>query len=132
VKAGARSVGAIVLAVLAVLAAVLASLLPASQAQAATVTFTFGDLRTDTSGKPLQMHGLGIVKVGDTWYAVGEDKTGENASDTSFQNISCYSSTDLSSWTHRGAALTRQENGDLGPKRIVERPKVMYNAPPRT
>jgi hypothetical protein len=124
--------GAIVLTVLAVLAGVLAALFPVSQAQAATVTFTFGDLRTDTSGKPLQMHGLGVLKEGGTWYAIGEDKTGENAFDTSFQNISCYSSTDLSSWTYQGAALTRQADGDLGPKRIVERPKLLYNAPTST
>jgi hypothetical protein len=128
VKTGARSWGALVLGVLAVLTGILASVLSASQAQAATATFTFGQLRTDTSGKPLQMHGLGVLKVGSTWYAIGEDKTGENAFDTSFQNIPCYSSTDLSSWTYQGAALTRQANGDLGPKRIVERPKLMYNA----
>ena len=74
------------------------------------------------------MHGLGIVKVGATWYAFGEDKTGESAASTSFQDIPCYTSTDLHSWTYQSVALARQGSGDLGPNRIVERPKVIYNA----
>lgn len=30
-------------------------------------------------------------------------------------------------WHYEGAALTRQESGDLGPERVVERPKVIFN-----
>jgi hypothetical protein len=97
-------------------------------AQAATSQFTPGQTWTDTSGTPLQMHGLGIVKVGSTWYGYGEDKTGESSSDAYFQDIPCYSSTDLSHWTLQGRALSRQPSGDLGPNRVVERPKVLYNA----
>jgi hypothetical protein len=74
------------------------------------------------------MHGLGIVKSGDTWYGFGEDKSGENSADTSFRAIPCFSSTDLHTWTREGSALPRQASGDLGPNRIVERPKVIYNA----
>src|SRR5205807_2313505 len=81
----------------------------------ATGTVTPGAAWTDQNGKPLQMHGLGIVKVGATWYAFGEDKTGESASNTSFQDIPCYSSTDLRSWTYQSVALARQGSGDLGP-----------------
>ncbi|MEE4545867.1 hypothetical protein V2S66_28345 [Streptomyces sp. V4-01] len=65
------------------------------------------------------MHGLGIVKSGGTWYAFGEDKTGENSPDTSFRSIPCCSSTDLHTWTYRSSALSRQASGDLGPKRVV-------------
>jgi hypothetical protein len=103
---------------------------PASPALAADVTATFtpGAAWTDTSGAALQLHGLGILKVGGTWYAYGEDKTGETSSNTSFQDIPCYSSTDLRTWTRQGDALTRQPSGDLGPNRIVERPKVVYNS----
>lgn len=104
------------------------ALVPAVPAAAATVTFTPGAAWTDQNGKPLQMHGLGIVKVGATWYAFGEDKTGESSANTSFQDIPCYSSTDLHSWTYQSVALARQGSGDLGPNRIVERPKVIYNA----
>ena len=87
---------------------------------------------TDTSGNALQLHGLGIIKVGSTWYGYGEDKSGENSDNTSFQDIPCYSSTDLTHWTLRGHALTLQPSGDLGPNRIVERPKVIYNASTHT
>jgi hypothetical protein len=102
----------------------------ASPAQAAdsTATFTPGAAWNDTAGSPLQMHGLGIIKVGDTWYGYGEDKTGETSADTAFQDIPCYSSTDLQTWTFQGDALTEQASGDLGPDRIVERPKVIYNS----
>lgn len=103
---------------------------PASPASAAdlTATFTPGAAWNSTSGTALQLHGLGIIKVGSTWYAYGEDKTGETSSNTSFQDIPCYSSTDLKNWTLQGKALTLQSSGDLGPNRIVERPKVIYNS----
>ncbi|MFF7051600.1 RICIN domain-containing protein [Streptomyces griseorubiginosus] len=110
------------------LGTLVALLLPTVQAQAASVTFTLGATRTDQNGNTLQLHGLGIVKAGNTWYGFGEDKTGETSADTSFQNIPCYTSTDLANWTYQGQALSRQDSGDLGPSRVVERPKVIYNA----
>ncbi|MHA6757426.1 ricin-type beta-trefoil lectin domain protein [Streptacidiphilus sp. PAMC 29251] len=100
----------------------------AASAGAAAGQFNPGQAWTDTSGNVLQMHGLGIIKAGSTWYGFGEDKTGENANDAAFQDIPCYSSTNLSTWTYRGRALSRQTSGDLGPNRVVERPKVIYNA----
>ncbi|MFJ8360925.1 RICIN domain-containing protein [Streptomyces sp. NPDC093984] len=115
-------------AFLTFLGAVAALLLPATEAHAATVSFTTGAARTDQNGNALQLHGLGIIKVGGTWYGFGEDKTGETSSDTSFQDIPCYTSTDLGTWTYQGIALARQSSGDLGPSRVVERPKVIYNA----
>jgi hypothetical protein len=54
---------------------------------------------------------------------VGEDKTEGSA----FQNINCYSSTNLVEWKYEGALLSRTSSGDLGPNRVVERPKVIYN-----
>ncbi|HTJ72354.1 MAG TPA: RICIN domain-containing protein [Actinospica sp.] len=116
--------------ILVALAAVVAALVvPALPAHADTTsTFTPGAAWDDTSGNALQMHGLGILKVGSTWYAYGEDKAGETSSNTSFQAIPCYSSTDLQHWTFQGDALTEQSSGDLGPSRIVERPKVIYNS----
>jgi beta-xylosidase len=41
--------------------------------------------------------------------------------------VNCYSSTNLVEWKYEGALLTRQGSGDLGPNRVVERPKVIYN-----
>ncbi|MDX3192974.1 RICIN domain-containing protein [Streptomyces sp. MN03-5084-2B] len=121
------------LALLVVLIAVLAGVLvPAPQAHGATNTFTLGARRTDTAGRALQLHGLGIVQVGTTWYGFGEDKTGQTTANTAFQDIPCYTSTDLANWTYQGIALAKQGSGDLGPNRIVERPKVLYNATTRT
>lgn len=54
---------------------------------------------------------------------IGEDKT----DGSSFQNINCYSSTNLVEWTFENALLSRTDSGDLGPDRVVERPKVIYN-----
>ncbi|MFC1401123.1 MULTISPECIES: RICIN domain-containing protein [Streptacidiphilus] len=115
--------------VTAVVGGLAALVLPAQAAFADTSsTFTPGSAWTDTSGNALQMHGLGIIKVGSTWYGFGENKSGENSTATPFQSINCYSSTDLSHWTYQGAALTEQASGDLGPNRVVERPKVIYNS----
>ena len=114
---------------LAMLTGAAVLLLPAMPAQADTAsTFTPNTAWNDTSGNALQMHGLGIIKVGSTWYGYGEDKAGETSANTAFQAIPCYSSTDLKNWTFQGDALTVQASGDLGPNRIVERPKVIYNA----
>jgi hypothetical protein len=115
-------------AFLTLLGGIAALLIPATAAQAATVSFTTGAARTDQNGNALQLHGLGIIKVGSTWYGFGEDKTGETSADTSFQDITCYTSTDLANWTYQAQALSRQSSGDLGPSRVVERPKVIYNA----
>ena len=45
-------------------------------AWAAATTVTPGTVWTDTSGATIQAHGEGITKVGDTYYWLGEDKTG--------------------------------------------------------
>ena len=108
------------------LAAPLLALAPA--ALAAPAAIHPGAPWQDQNGNALQMHGLGIVKVGNTWYGFGEDKVGENQHDTSFRAIPCYSSTNLATWTYVRESLLHQRSGDLGPHRIVERPKVLYNA----
>src|SRR5262249_29851470 len=97
-------------------------------ASAATVAITPGTAWKDTSGHPIQAHGGGMIKIGATYYWFGEDKTGESKGDTPFRNVPCYSSTDLAHWTFVRNVLTAQKSGDLGPGRIVERPKVIYNA----
>jgi hypothetical protein len=110
---------------LAVVALAIAGLLlVATPASAATVTITPGTVWTDTAGNVIQAHGEGITKVGDTYYWLGEDKTNGSP----FQNVKCYSSTDLRSWRFVANVLTRQSSGDLGPNRIVERPHVIFNA----
>ncbi len=83
----------------------------------------------DTNGKSIQAHGAGIIQVGRTYYWFGENRAQNNSS---FAAVSCYSSTDLVHWTFRSNVLTLQSSGDLGPNRVVERPKVVYNAPTYT
>ncbi|KAE8168184.1 glycosyl hydrolase [Aspergillus tamarii] len=71
----------------------------------------------------VQAHGGGIIEVGSTYYWIGENKL----DGSSFQSVNCYSSKNLIEWTFVGELLSRQSSGDLGPDRIVERPKVIYN-----
>lgn len=72
----------------------------------------------------LQAHSAGITQVGKTWYWIGENKT----QGASFYANSCYSSTDLMHWRFVNHTLKLQASGDLGPGRVVERPKILYNA----
>ncbi|KAG9085465.1 hypothetical protein FRC06_003594 [Ceratobasidium sp. 370] len=76
------------------------------------------------TNKHIQAHGGGITKVGDTFYWIGEDKT----AGWPFYGINCYSSKNLVEWTFVRALFTLQTEGDFGPNRIVERPKVIYNS----
>lgn len=89
-----------------------------------SVTITPGSVWNDTQGNVIQAHGEGIIKVGTTYYWLGEDKTNGSA----FQNVKCYSSTDLAHWAFVNNVLTRQASGDLGPNRVIERPHVIYNS----
>ena len=119
--------------VLAVLFVLLAS---SVGVHAAPVTITPAGVWNDTSGTLIQAHGGGMIKVGSTYYWVGEDRANVTAIPAwtagvytpPFRNIKCYSSTDLVNWTLVGNLLTLQSSGDLGPDRVVERPKVIYNA----
>jgi hypothetical protein len=72
----------------------------------------------------MQAHGAGIIKVDNTYYMIGEDKT----NGSNFLNVNCYSSTNLVDWTYVGSLLSKtNSNNDLSDNRIVERPKVLYN-----
>jgi hypothetical protein len=97
---------------------------PGSPAAPGAVDIVPGAAWSDQNGNLAQLHGIGVLKVGDTYYAFGEDK----AAGGTFTAVACYSSTDLVSWIRHTDALTMQGSGDLGPNRVVERPKVIYNA----
>ncbi|KAJ7601682.1 galactan 1,3-beta-galactosidase [Mycena polygramma] len=58
---------------------------------------------TDTSGNVIQAHGGGFLKVGSTFYWFGEDKAANSAL---FSAVSCYTSTDLTTWARQNNALT--------------------------
>lgn len=76
------------------------------------------------TGSTVQAHAPGFVRVGDLWYMVGEDR-----SNTWHPDVNLYSSTDLVHWTFEKKII---ENGvatsELGSSRMIERPKLMYNA----
>jgi hypothetical protein len=101
--------------------------LASRDAAAADAAITPGTAWQDTQGHPIQAHGGGMIKVGSTYYWFGEDKTNESDGKSFFLNVPCYSSTDLAHWKFEANVLTKQKSGDLGPNRIIERPKVIYN-----
>ncbi|KAJ9148534.1 Glycoside hydrolase family 43 protein [Pleurostoma richardsiae] len=78
-----------------------------------------------SNGEHLQAHGAGVIQVNGTFHLIGEDKS---AGGSAFQGVNCYSSADLVRWQYEGALLSRAaEASDLGPSRVIERPKVLYN-----
>lgn len=89
----------------------------------------------DTEGSLIQAHGGGILFHAGVYYWYGENKAGETKDGplrrVDVIGISCYSSVDLVKWTNHGLALRvvpQDPAHDLHPKRVVERPKVLYNA----
>jgi hypothetical protein len=87
-----------------------------------------GEIWPDNRGRHIQAHGGGIIKVGEIWFWFGEDRS--QGLDPNRRYIACYSSTDLVHWTFRNQVLQQADPGDLGPRFVLERPKVFYN--PRT
>ncbi|KAJ0344479.1 hypothetical protein COL154_007875 [Colletotrichum chrysophilum] len=76
------------------------------------------------TGEHVQAHGNGIIEENGVYYMIGEEKTDGSA----FQAVNCYSSTNLVEWSFEGRLISRtEEAGDLGPNRIIERPKVIKN-----
>jgi hypothetical protein len=90
-------------------------------------TIISGSEWIDQNGTQVQGHGGSVIRVGRTFFWFGENKTNENSSNDYFQSVRCYSSPDLAHWTFVSDALIRQASGYVGPGRIVERPKVIYN-----
>jgi hypothetical protein len=83
----------------------------------------------DTRGVQIQAHGGGILHVGDEYYWFGEDRSPGNDPDKRY--VSCYSSRDLTHWRFRNQVLKLPDPEHLGPKWVLERPKVFYEAKTR-
>lgn len=81
-----------------------------------------GEVFLDDRGAVAQLHGVGVQRVGQRWFAWGEDKKRDGL----FSAVACYSSADLATWRYEGDAL-RAADGDIGGDRIVERPKVLQH-----
>jgi hypothetical protein len=85
-----------------------------------------GALWPDDRGEHIQAHGGGIIKLGDTFYWFGEQRARDL--DRSNRYVSCYSSKDLANWTFRNNVLAQSDPENFGPRWVLERPKVFYNA----
>ena len=53
------------------------------------------NLFTDDHGRTAQLHGIGVQRFGDRWYAYGEIKRSGNL----FQGVACSSTRDFVHWT---------------------------------
>lgn len=102
--------------------------------------FTPGETWNDTEGNPINAHGGGILYHEGIYYWYGEYKTGVTTLypnqgwecyRTEVTGISCYSSKDLMNWSFENIVLKAVENDsthDLHTTKVLERPKVIYNA----
>ena len=107
----------------------LASFLLDAQASTA-VTIRPGAPWLDNRGKRIQAHGGGILKLGNTYYWFGEDRSRDNL--RGMRYVSCYASTNLGQWTFRHQVVKLADPEQLGPGWVFERPKVFYNARTKT
>jgi hypothetical protein len=88
----------------------------------------------DTTGNPINAFGGYALYAEGTYYWYGEKRNSTTWNPefgtANTEGVSVYSSTDLMNWTPRGYALsyTTSRNADLAPGRVIERPRVIYNA----
>lgn len=99
-----------------------------------------GEIWLDTSGNPVNAHGGGILYHDGKYYWYGEYKKGKTVLPdwatwecyrTDVTGVSCYSSPNMVDWTFEGIvlpAVSDDPSHDLHPSKVVERPKVIYNA----
>ncbi len=89
----------------------------------------------DTSGNLVNAHGVGFIKVGNTYYMVGEQRSGANDTysgaavnmEDTFTGVSMYSTTDFVNWTFVGTVVTPISGTVVAPPYYGERPKILYN-----
>jgi hypothetical protein len=102
-------------------------LITTEKALAAPQTIAPGEVWPDNRGQHVQAHGGGIIKLRETYYWFGEDRTRGLARSNRY--VACYSSTNLAQWTFRNQVVKLNDPENLGPGWVLERPKVFYNAP---
>jgi hypothetical protein len=100
-----------------------------------------GEVWVDAGGKAINAHGGGVMFHEGTYYWYGENKDGRtwlpesNKSWDGFRvdvtGVRCYSSKDIVAWKDEGLVLKAVPDDaghDLHPSKVVERPKVAFNA----
>jgi hypothetical protein len=108
---------------------------------AANREFHPGQVWHDTQGAPINAHGGGVLYHSGVYYWYGELKEGRTyVTEANYSwggtrvvagGVSCYSSTNLLDWKNEGVALPsnpREPKHDLHCEKVIERPKVIYNA----
>jgi beta-galactosidase len=100
-------------------------------------SFLPGKTWIDLDGQPIQAHGGCMFYENGMYYWFGENKdtpTKKNSLigfNVDAVGVSCYTSTDLYNWENRGLVLEAVQNDpvhELHTNKIIERPKVVYNA----
>jgi len=104
-------------------------------------SFRPGQIWNDTSGKPINAHGGGILFNNGVYYWYGEFKEGRTylskvnkswgGTRVIAGGVACYSSTNLYDWKNEGLVLpsvAEDPDHDLACENVIERPKVIYNA----
>jgi beta-galactosidase len=99
-----------------------------------------GEVWRDTGGNPINAHGGAILLHEGVYYWYGENKSGRTylpdcnkswgGTRVDVTGIACYSSTNLCDWKSEGIVLRpvpKDEDHDLFPAKVVERPKVIFN-----
>jgi hypothetical protein len=94
--------------------------------KAAPATIKPGEIWPDDRGQHIQAHGGGMLKLGDTFYWFGEDRS--LGLDRALRYVSCYSSTNLADWKFERQVVKLADPEELGRRWVLERPKVFYNA----
>lgn len=84
-----------------------------------------GEVWLDDRGIEIQAHGGGILRLSDTFYWFGEDRSPGN--DPAKRYVACYASKDLTHWQFRRQVLVIENPEHLGSGAILERPKVFFN-----
>ncbi len=94
--------------------------------------FEPGKIWLDSDGQPIQAHGGGVLLHQGVYYWYGENKDAETTNGRhDVIGVSCYASTDLYTWKNEGVVLPAVPGDlqhDLHPSKVVERPKVLWNA----
>lgn len=106
-------------------ASLLLALFLATSTLLAAQTIRPGETWLDNRGQPIQAHGGGILKQGKTYFWFGEDRT--QGLDPAKRYVSCYSSTDLVHWKFRNQVIKMSAPENIGPRWVLERPKVFFN-----
>jgi len=92
-------------------------LLVALSASAAPQTINPGGVWRDDRGQQIQAHGGGIIKLNDTYYWFGEDRS--QGLDRAQRYVSCYGSKDLAHWTFRNQVLKLADPEEFGPRWVL-------------